>query len=48
MCDRCFHIDAVKIPKVDIAPHIFDLYTIIEAAEAIDVKLTGTKLIDSW
>lgn len=48
MCDRCYHIDCVKIPKIEITNHIFDLYAIIEGAEAIDVKLTGTKLIDAW
>ncbi|KAJ6645586.1 ATP-dependent DNA helicase Q1 [Pseudolycoriella hygida] len=48
MCDRCYHVDCVKIPKIEISNHIFDLYAIIESAEAIDVKLTGTKLIDAW
>lgn len=48
MCDRCYHIDCVKIPKIEITNHILDLYAIIENAEAIDVKLTGTKLIDAW
>lgn len=48
MCDRCYHIDCVKIPKIDITNHIFDLHTIMESAEAIDVKLTGTKLLDAW
>lgn len=48
MCDRCYHIDCVKIPKIEITNHIFGLYAIIEGAEAIDVKLTGSKLIDAW
>ncbi|KAG4069080.1 hypothetical protein HA402_008391 [Bradysia odoriphaga] len=48
MCDRCYHIDCVKIPKIDITNHIFDLYAIIENAEGVDSKLTGTKLIDAW
>lgn len=48
MCDRCYHIDCVKIPKIDITNHILDLHAIIDSAEGMDVKLTGTKLIDAW
>lgn len=48
MCDRCYYADCVKIPKIEITKYIFDLHSIIDSAEAIDLKLTGTKLVDAW
>lgn len=48
MCDRCYHIDRVHPPKMNITEHCLALYKIIDHALNMDVRLTTLKLIDSW
>lgn len=48
MCDRCFHVNRLRPPPINIKELCLDLYKILDYVSLVEDKVTGPMLIDLW